>query len=135
MEFYNPNRPEQWSNCQYIPTKFNNGQQVDIYGRSLPLDTIERVKTLLKDPNGNEKVDLQDMVWTGNKKTFFDDHVMLSRRIGGNTVIDYKTPDDKTCLKTIREMMSHIGETVKSGFSRETSIPPKNQDNIFILTT
>jgi acetyl-CoA carboxylase carboxyltransferase component len=46
-------------------------------------------------------------------------------------VIDYKTPDDKTCLKTIREMMSHIGETVKSGFSRETSIPPKNQDNIY----
>ena len=91
MEFYNPNRPEQWSNCQYIPTKFNNGQQVDIYGRILPLDTIERIKTLLKDPNGNEKVDLQDMVWTGNKKTFFDDHVMLSRRIGGNTVINYKT--------------------------------------------
>ena len=94
-EFYNPNRPEEWSNCQYMPTKYNNqGDLVDVYGRVLSEDTIERIKTLLKDPSGNMFVDLEDIMWTGNSNTFFDDHVMLSRNIGGNTVIDYKTVHD-----------------------------------------
>tara|TARA_Y100001978_G_C23695933_1_gene437553 strand:+ start:954 stop:2597 length:1644 start_codon:yes stop_codon:yes gene_type:complete len=44
-------------------------------------------------------------------------------------VCDYKVENDKECLKTIREMMSHIGESEKAGFNRSESIPPKNELN------
>ncbi len=91
-EFYNPDRPEQWSNCQYIPKKYNKeGKQIDTYGNLLSYDTIKRINTLLKDRNGRPIVDLEDRMWTGNKQTYFDDHVMMSSNVQGNTVINYKT--------------------------------------------
>ena len=39
-------------------------------------------------------------------------------------VTDYKMPDDKTCLETIRKLVSNIGEQPKAGFSRETPKMP-----------
>ncbi len=44
-------------------------------------------------------------------------------------VCDYKVENDKECLKTIREMMSHIGESKKAGFTRSDATPPKNDLN------
>ena len=44
-------------------------------------------------------------------------------------VCDYKVENDKECLKTIREMMSHIGENEKAGFNRFEAVPPKNDLN------
>ena len=44
-------------------------------------------------------------------------------------VCDYKVENDKECLKTIREMMSHIGENEKAGFKRSEATPPKNELN------
>ena len=44
-------------------------------------------------------------------------------------VCDYKVENDKECLKTIREMMSHIGENEKAGFNRSEAAPPKNDLN------
>ncbi|TVR76164.1 MAG: acyl-CoA carboxylase subunit beta [Chitinophagaceae bacterium] len=41
-------------------------------------------------------------------------------------VTDYKMPDDKTCLETIRDLIDKLGERPKAGFSREKSLPPKH---------
>ena len=38
---------------------------------------------------------------------------------------DYKMPDDKTCLDTIREIIDKKGHTEKAGFDRVESLPPK----------
>ena len=64
--------------------------------------------------------------------------VIDNETLGGATthceisgVIDYKMPDDKTCLKTIRKMMSHLGETSKSGFDRIKPLLPKEQNKIY----
>ena len=64
--------------------------------------------------------------------------VIDNETLGGATthceisgVIDYKMPDDKTCLKTIRKMMSHLGETSKSGFDRIKPLLPKDQNKIY----
>ncbi len=40
-------------------------------------------------------------------------------------VTDYKMPDDKTCLETIRKLVSKIGASEKAGFDRKASIKPK----------
>ncbi len=40
-------------------------------------------------------------------------------------VTDYKMPDDKTCLETIRTLVGQIGEFSKAGFSRIESVEPK----------
>jgi 3-methylcrotonyl-CoA carboxylase beta subunit len=39
-------------------------------------------------------------------------------------VTDYKMPDDKTCLDTIRKLVDKIGANDKAGFSREKPEPP-----------
>ena len=64
--------------------------------------------------------------------------VIDNETLGGATthceisgVIDYKMPDDQTCLKTIRKMMSHLGETSKSGFDRIKPLLPKDQNKIY----
>ena len=63
--------------------------------------------------------------------------VIDNETLGGATthceisgVIDYKSPDDKTCIKTIRDMMDKIGEPSKSGFNRKTSFSPIDANNI-----
>ena len=63
--------------------------------------------------------------------------VIDNETLGGATthceisgVIDYKSPDDKTCIKTIRDMMDKIGEPSKIGFNRKTPFPPINPNNI-----
>ncbi len=40
-------------------------------------------------------------------------------------VTDYKMPDDETCLRTIRELVSHLGERPQSGFSRSAPAAPE----------
>jgi len=40
-------------------------------------------------------------------------------------VCDYKSPDDKTCLKTIRDIMDKIGSYEPAGFDRKTPQKPK----------
>lgn len=40
-------------------------------------------------------------------------------------VTDYKMPDDKTCLDTIRGLMDKMGHFPKAGFDRSTPAPPK----------
>jgi acetyl-CoA carboxylase carboxyltransferase component len=40
-------------------------------------------------------------------------------------VCDYKSPDDATCLKTIRDIMDKIGSTEKAGFDRKEAAKPK----------
>lgn len=40
-------------------------------------------------------------------------------------VTDYKMPDDKTCLKTIRDLVSRLGPQPNAGLNREKSIAPK----------
>lgn len=40
-------------------------------------------------------------------------------------VTDYKMPDDQTCLKTIRDIVSKIGSSDSAGFNRIDSIAPK----------
>lgn len=39
-------------------------------------------------------------------------------------VTDYKLPDDESCLRKIRELMSHIAERRRFGFDREEAHPP-----------
>ena len=39
-------------------------------------------------------------------------------------VTDYKTPDDATCLKTIRDLVSHFGPRPRAGFDRIGAAPP-----------
>jgi 3-methylcrotonyl-CoA carboxylase beta subunit len=40
-------------------------------------------------------------------------------------VTDYKMPDDKTCLDTIRKLIDKQGAFDKAGFDRATPLPPK----------
>jgi 3-methylcrotonyl-CoA carboxylase beta subunit len=40
-------------------------------------------------------------------------------------VTDYKMPDDKTCLETIRKLVSKIGSSEKAGFDRIAASKPK----------
>ena len=40
-------------------------------------------------------------------------------------VTDYKCPDDKSCLETIRDLMDKIGETETAGFDRKKIASPK----------
>lgn len=40
-------------------------------------------------------------------------------------ITDYKMPDDKTCLTTIRDLVDKIGHFEKAGFDRVTPKPPK----------
>lgn len=40
-------------------------------------------------------------------------------------VTDYKQPDDETCLRTIRDLVSHLGASEKAGFSRVKPLSPK----------
>jgi len=39
-------------------------------------------------------------------------------------ITDYRVPDDKTCLDTIRELMSKLGKFPEAGFERKTPKPP-----------
>ena len=64
--------------------------------------------------------------------------VIDNETLGGATthceisgVIDYKSPDDKTCIKTIRDVMDKIGEPSKIGFNRKTPFPPIDPNNIY----
>lgn len=41
-------------------------------------------------------------------------------------VTDYKMKDDKTCLETIKKLVSKIGESEKAGFDRTATIKPKS---------
>ena len=40
-------------------------------------------------------------------------------------VCDYKSPDDKSCLKTIRSIMDKIGKSEDAGFDRKKAAKPK----------
>jgi 3-methylcrotonyl-CoA carboxylase beta subunit len=40
-------------------------------------------------------------------------------------VTDYKMPDDKTCLETIRDLVDKYGHFEKAGFDRKEAQPPK----------
>ena len=44
-------------------------------------------------------------------------------------VTDYKMPDDKTCLDTIRDLVDKFGAFEKAGFSREKPQLPKSDEN------
>jgi len=47
-------------------------------------------------------------------------------------VCDYNSPDDKTCLKTIRDIVDKIGSKEKAGFDRKESAAPKlNPEEIY----
>ncbi|QQS28546.1 MAG: acyl-CoA carboxylase subunit beta [Sphingobacteriales bacterium] len=59
-----------------------------------------------------------------------------SETLGGATthseisgVTDYKMPDDKTCLKAIRDIISRHGHTEKAGFDRVEPKPPTLSDH------
>ncbi len=39
-------------------------------------------------------------------------------------VTDYRMPDDETCLDTIRDLVSHLGERDRAGFDRAEPAPP-----------
>ena len=39
-------------------------------------------------------------------------------------VTDYKVPDDETCLKTIRDLVSHLGRREQAGFNRDVPLDP-----------
>ncbi|NOY07075.1 MAG: acyl-CoA carboxylase subunit beta [Chlorobi bacterium] len=39
-------------------------------------------------------------------------------------VVDYRMPDDKTTLATIRDIISKLGESGKAGFNRVDAVPP-----------
>ena len=62
-----------------------------------------------------------------------------SETLGGATmqtemsgVCDYKMPDDKTCLDTIKDLMSRTGEKSSAGFDRVEPINPKEDpDDIY----
>jgi 3-methylcrotonyl-CoA carboxylase beta subunit len=41
-------------------------------------------------------------------------------------VTDYKMPDDKTCLATIRDLVGKMGHFETAGFDRSTPIPPSS---------
>jgi len=42
-------------------------------------------------------------------------------------ICDYKVEDDKKCISTIREIMSHLGEKGKAGFNRLEPVLPKHE--------
>jgi 3-methylcrotonyl-CoA carboxylase beta subunit len=44
-------------------------------------------------------------------------------------VTDYKMPDDKTCLDTIRDLIDKNGAFARAGFSREVAHPPVKHPN------
>ena len=44
-------------------------------------------------------------------------------------VTDYKMPDDPSCLDTIRDLMSRMGDFEKAGFDRTDPKPPANDPN------
>lgn len=44
-------------------------------------------------------------------------------------ITDYKMPDDKTCLKTIRELMDKLGKNEDAGFDRKSPAPPAKDPN------
>ena len=48
---------------------------------------------------------------------------MTQSEISG--VTDYRMPDDKTCLDTIKDLMDKYGEFDKAGFNRIAPMPPK----------
>ena len=49
-------------------------------------------------------------------------------------VTDYKMPDDETCLATIRDLVSHLGERDRAGFDRSNPTPPAfDADEIYGL--
>ena len=39
-------------------------------------------------------------------------------------VTDYKIPDDETCLKTIRDLVSHLGQRPRAGYNRDVPVDP-----------
>jgi 3-methylcrotonyl-CoA carboxylase beta subunit len=44
-------------------------------------------------------------------------------------VTDYKMPDDETCLKTIRDLVSKMGRFERTGFDRIAPVAPANDGN------
>lgn len=47
-------------------------------------------------------------------------------------VTDYKMPNDKVCLDTIRKLMDKFGDTEKTGFNRaEPKLPKKKMEDIY----
>lgn len=47
-------------------------------------------------------------------------------------VCDYNSPDDKSCIKTIREIIDKIGSYEKTGFDRkESAVPKLNPEEIY----
>jgi acetyl-CoA carboxylase carboxyltransferase component len=47
-------------------------------------------------------------------------------------VTDYKMPDDKTCLETIRKLVSKLGKTADAGFDRiKPAMPKKDMNEIY----
>ena len=49
-------------------------------------------------------------------------------------VTDYKMPDDKTCLETIRKLVDKIGQPVQAGFDRvKPQLPKKDMNEIYGL--
>jgi len=49
-------------------------------------------------------------------------------------VTDYKMPDDQTCLKTIRDLVSRLGPQPSAGLNKEDALPPLgNPDDILGL--
>ncbi|MEM7572089.1 MAG: acyl-CoA carboxylase subunit beta [Bacteroidota bacterium] len=44
-------------------------------------------------------------------------------------VVDYKMPDDATCLATIRELISHLGAPENAGFDRIEAVDSPAKDN------
>jgi acetyl-CoA carboxylase carboxyltransferase component len=44
-------------------------------------------------------------------------------------VTDYKMPDDKTCLETIRKLVDKIGQPNQAGFDRVKPVPPAKDPN------
>src|SRR5690554_4917428 len=44
-------------------------------------------------------------------------------------VTDYKHPDDKSCLDSIRKVMSMLGKPQDAGFDRIKPLPPKLDEN------
>ncbi len=65
--------------------------------------------------------------------------VIDNETLGGATthceisgVTDYKSPDDQSCINTIRSMIDKIGFSQKAGFNRKETLPPaKNIEDIF----
>ena len=44
-------------------------------------------------------------------------------------VVDYKMPDDATCLSTIRELISHLGAPENAGFDRIEAVDASGEEN------